>query len=98
VLVLTTDLAQVPESTGVDLPPVVLTPEPDDRWLAAYRYRGTPAPTNARSVLVNADVVAFAAVDVGGRLVAIARGAVSDSPEGRRWLGITAVQVDPAHR
>jgi ribosomal protein S18 acetylase RimI-like enzyme len=98
VLVLTAELADVAASTRGDLPPVELAPEPDDSWLAAYHYRGSTPPPNAKSVLVNADVPTFAAVVVDGRSVAIARGAVSDSPEGRRWLGITAVEVDPALR
>jgi ribosomal protein S18 acetylase RimI-like enzyme len=98
VLVLTAELADVAASTRGDLPPVELAPEPDDSWLAAYHYRGSTPPPNAKSVLVNADVPTFAAVLVDGRSVAIARGAVSDSPEGRRWLGITAVEVDPALR
>ncbi|HEX6337481.1 MAG TPA: GNAT family N-acetyltransferase [Jiangellaceae bacterium] len=97
-LVLTAALASVAASTRGDLPPVELLPEPDDRWLAAYHYRGTTPPPNAKSVLINADVLTFAAVVVDGRPVAIARGAVSDSPEGRRWLGVTAVEVDPAMR
>ncbi|HEX6325746.1 MAG TPA: GNAT family N-acetyltransferase [Jiangellaceae bacterium] len=98
VLVLTAELADVMANTRADLPPVELAAEPDDRWLAAYHYRGTTPPPNAKSVLVNADVRAFAAVVVDDRPVAIARGAVSDSPAGRRWLGITAVEVDPAMR
>lgn len=98
VLVLTAELADMAASTRGDLPPVELAPEPDDSWLAAYHYRGTTPPPNATSVLVNADVQTFAAVTVDGRSVAIARGAVSDSPGGRRWLGITAVEVDPALR
>ncbi|HEX5994990.1 MAG TPA: GNAT family N-acetyltransferase [Jiangellales bacterium] len=97
-LVLTADLAALATEARRDLPPVELAPEPDDRWLAAYRYRGTTLPPNARSVLVNADVLTFAAVVVDGRVVAIGRGAVSDSPAGRRWLGLTAVEVDPAMR
>jgi GNAT superfamily N-acetyltransferase len=98
VLVLTAELAHVAASTRGDLPPVELAPEPDDRWLAAYHYRGATPPPNAKSVLVNADVQIFAAVVLDGRPGAIARGAVSDSPEGRRWLGVTAVDVEPVMR
>lgn len=98
VVVMTAELSSVAGHRRDDLPPVEFWPEPDDRWLAAYHYRGGTLPPNARAVLVNADVVAFAAVVVDGRPVGIARGAVSDSPSGRRWLGVTAVEVDPAMR
>lgn len=98
VLVLTTELAGVAADRRDDLPPVRLSPQPDAGWLAAYHYRGGTLPPSARSVLVNADVLAFAAVEVDGRPVAIARGAVTDSPKGRRWLGVTAVEVDPSMR
>ena len=98
VLVMTADLSAVARSSREDLPPVALSSEPDDRWLAAYHYRGGRLPANARTVLINADVVTFAAVMEDGRRVAIARGAVTDSPQGRRWLGATAVEVDPAMR
>ena len=98
VLVMTADLLAVARSSRDDLPTVEHSSEPDERWLAAYHYRGGTLPANARTVLVNADVVTFAAVLEDGRPVAIARGAVTDSPEGRRWLGATAVEVDPAMR
>jgi GNAT superfamily N-acetyltransferase len=98
VLVLTAEVAAMAGSHRDDLPPVDLLPEPDDHWLAAYHYRGGTLPPNATSVLLNADMLAFASVVVDGHTVAIARGAVSDSPNGHRWLGVTAVEVDPSMR
>ncbi len=98
VVVMTADLSAAARHRRGDLPPIEFSPEPDDRWLAAYHYRGGTLPPNARAVLVNADIVTFAAVVVDGPPVGIARGAVSDSPSGRRWLGVTAVEVDPAMR
>lgn len=80
-----------------ELPPVRIDDRPDDDWLAGYHYRGGELPAHAVDVLVNADTVGFASVDDGAR-VAIARGAVSDAPSGRRWLGVTAVEVAPAAR
>ena len=98
VLVMTAEVAIITAAFRDDLPPVAVAPSPDDAWLAAYHYRGGTLPAHARDVLVNASLAGFGAVDDGGRRVAIARGAVSDAPSGRRWLGITAVEVDPAAR
>ena len=47
---------------------------------------------------MNAETVGFGTVAEDGRRVAIGRGAVSDAPDGRRWLGVTAVEVAPAAR
>ncbi len=98
VLVLTSPLGPVADALRSDLASVTVTDEPDDAWLAAYHYRGDALPAHARRVLVHADTVGFAAIDEGGRRVAIARGAVSDAPDGRRWVGITAVEVEPTAR
>jgi GNAT superfamily N-acetyltransferase len=75
--------------------PVQLAPVPDEAWLAGYRYRGTPLPTVAYDVLVNADAPVFASVASAARepLAAVARGVVVDG-----WLCVTAVTVDERHR
>jgi GNAT superfamily N-acetyltransferase len=76
--------------------PVDLAPEPDDAWLAGYRYRGTPLPPVAPEVLLNADEPVFAAVRLDPEpapLAAVARGAVADG-----WLCVTAVTVDERYR
>lgn len=98
ILVMTADLPAVAAATRDDLPPVTVAPSPDDAWLARYHYRGGTLPPHGRDVLVNAALVGFGAVEDDGELVAIARGAVSDAPSGRRWLGVTAVEVDPTQR
>lgn len=74
--------------TAVDLDP---TPSPG--WLEAYHYRGGTLPPEAEALLTRHDCVRFARIEHGGKVVAIARGAVD-----RHWLGLTAVEVDPAHR
>jgi GNAT superfamily N-acetyltransferase len=92
VLVLTADLGGWPEPTVL----VDLAPEPDDAWLAGYRYRGTPLPPVAREVLMNAESPVFAAVrldPVPAPLAAVARGAVVGD-----WLCVTAVTVDDRYR
>ncbi|HEU0214755.1 MAG TPA: GNAT family N-acetyltransferase [Jiangellaceae bacterium] len=98
VLVMTAPLGPVADALRPGLAPVTVTAEPDDAWLAAYHYRGQTLPAHARHVLVDAETVGFASVDDGGRRVAIARGAVTNAPDGRRWVGITAVEVEPAAR
>ncbi|MCW2699142.1 MAG: Acetyltransferase family protein [Blastococcus sp.] len=91
-LVLTAPLAGWPETdVRVDLFPL-----PDDAWLAGYRYRGTPLPSVAYDILVNADDPVFAAVRSAAPsapLAAVARGVVVDG-----WLCVTAVTVDERHR
>jgi GNAT superfamily N-acetyltransferase len=98
VLVMTAPLAPVADALRPGLGPVTVSAEPDDAWLAAYHYRGQSLPARARHVLVDADTVGFAAIDEGNQRVAIARGAVTDAPDGRRWVGITAVEVEPGLR
>jgi ribosomal protein S18 acetylase RimI-like enzyme len=91
VLVLTAPLAGRPvPAVAVDLP-VDLAPEPDDAWLAGYRYRGAPLPPGAREVLLGADEPVFAAVRSApppAPLDAVGRGAVADG-----HLVVTALTV-----
>ncbi len=80
------------------LPTVRVDGRPDAAWLEGYHYRGHALPDSAMDVLINAETVGFASVDEQDARVAIARGAVSDSPNGRRWLGLTAIEVAPFAR
>ncbi|MBD0292636.1 MAG: GNAT family N-acetyltransferase [Jiangellaceae bacterium] len=96
VLVLTAQVTAAADALREDLPRSVIAGEPDDAWLGVYR--GGDLPPAARQLLGNADVVAFASIDVSGRRVAIGRGAVTAAPDGTRWLGITAVEVVPEAR
>lgn len=77
-----------------DQVPVSFAAEPDDAWLARYHYRGLPdLPPGARQVLRSAPWQAFAAIRDGGATLAIGRVAVTQG-----WAGLTAIEVDPAHR
>jgi ribosomal protein S18 acetylase RimI-like enzyme len=77
---------------AADAPPVDIATEPDDAWLALYRGgQGSAEP--ARRLLTRHQTVAFASLRVDGRTVAVGRGAVDDG-----WLGVMAVEVDPAYR
>ncbi len=70
-----------------------LNAEPDEPWLARYRYRGRPLPPIARQLLLSAPWQRFASAREAGRTIAIGRVAVAAG-----WAGLTAVEVDPAHR
>jgi ribosomal protein S18 acetylase RimI-like enzyme len=68
--------------------------EPDQSWLAMYHYRGQDRqPAVMRKVLVSAPVQAFASIRVGEDVLAIARLSIAGG-----WAGITAVEVQSAHR
>lgn len=74
--------------------PVHLAAAPDEAWLSAYRYRGTPLPPVAREVLMTGDDPVFASVRrPPGPTAAVARGALAGG-----WLCVTAVTVDDTHR
>jgi N-acetylglutamate synthase len=93
VLVLTAPLASWPApDVRVDL-----APEPDEAWLAGYRYRGTPLPPVAHRILVNGCDPVFASVRLAPEpapLAAVARGVLVED-----WLVVTAVTVaDEARR
>jgi N-acetylglutamate synthase len=70
-----------------------LDAEPDDQWMALYRFRGQPLPPVARQMLLSAPWQRFASVREAGRTIAVGRVAVANG-----WAGITAVEVDPGHR
>ena len=81
-------IARLPGASAVDM-----DGQPDDGWLSMYRYRGQPPPPIARRLLMSAPWQAFASVREAGRTLAIGRVAVAAS-----WAGLTAIEVDPAHR
>jgi N-acetylglutamate synthase len=75
-----------------DLPAATVDDHPDDDWLGLYRGGGALEPTG-RALLTRHDRAGFAALRLDGRIVAVGRGAVDGE-----WLGVMAVEVDPAHR
>jgi N-acetylglutamate synthase len=72
---------------------LTLADEPDDDWLATYRFGGQQLPPQALRVLLSAPGQAFASVRRGGRTVATGRLSLAGG-----WGGITAIEVDPAWR
>ncbi|WP_375491821.1 GNAT family N-acetyltransferase [uncultured Jatrophihabitans sp.] len=77
-----------------DPPParVRLAGTPDPAWLARYRAHDDAAAA-APALLTRHNDATFASVEVAGQTVGVARGCVDDG-----WLGVSAVEVDPAHR
>ncbi len=81
--------------------PVSVTSEPGPHWLPLYHYRGAHLPAAAPAVLsaVQDGEVGFGSLgDPATGLLAIARGVVTEAPDGRRWVGLAAVEVSPEHR
>jgi GNAT superfamily N-acetyltransferase len=85
----------VPDGLVLDV-----TAEPDEGFLALYRYRGEDLPPVAARVMVSAPAQAFVSVRRSvpgsaedGRTVAIGRVASA-----RGWSGVTAVEVAEDHR
>jgi len=79
-------------------PPVSITTEPDEDWYARYRD-GAGACPQARALLTRHDRAGFASIrDTEGRVIAIGRGTLDEDADGGRWLGVFAVEVEPARR
>lgn len=97
VQVMAADLDNVPVPEGPT--PVLVSGRPDEDWLS--RYRSGARPEDARRVLgaVARGVLGFGRIGApGSEPVAIGRAAVTDAPDGRRWVGLTAIEVAPEHR
>ncbi|ORB67845.1 GNAT family N-acetyltransferase [Mycolicibacterium tusciae] len=75
---------------GEGLGAVVLAPQPDDEWMRIY---DRDVPIEVLNAVIGGSVI-FATV--AG--VAVARAAVTDAPDGTRWLGLSALQVAPDQR
>jgi N-acetylglutamate synthase len=83
-------LAATSRGAGVT---VVIHAEPDEGWLALYRFRGEKPPPISRRILMSAPWQAFGSVREDGQTVAIGRVAAAGD-----WAGLTAVEVDPRLR
>jgi N-acetylglutamate synthase len=78
--------------TPPDPPPVEITEVPDAAWLGAYHYRGESLPDHAVHILRGGDA-RFVSVRLGNHPVAVLRYVVDGA-----WIGLTSMEVDPAHR
>jgi N-acetylglutamate synthase len=96
-------------SSSAPVADVRFDPSPDDAWLARYNYRGSCLPSIAKTVLMSAPEQYFASIRApSGAPLAVARlslDAAAPADPGAanggaalRLAGLTAVEVDPAHR
>jgi ribosomal protein S18 acetylase RimI-like enzyme len=70
---------------GAPDPLVQLAARPDDAWLALY---DRPVPVDVLRAVLGGEVVFASRAGAG-----VARGAVTEAPDGSRWVGLSAVQV-----
>ncbi|WP_333891836.1 GNAT family N-acetyltransferase [Mycolicibacterium gadium] len=75
---------------GEGLGAVGLAPQPDDEWMRIY---GRDVPIDVLTAVIGGSVI-FATV-AGS---AVARAAVTEAPDGTRWLGLSALHVAPDQR
>lgn len=68
---------------------------PSDEWLEMYHFRGTALPEDAvLDLAAHIDgKLAFAQLVRDGRTVAVTRATLTESDDGRMWLGYSAVEV-----
>ncbi|MGV0376039.1 N-acetylglutamate synthase, CG3035 family [Corynebacterium hadale] len=68
---------------------------PDADWLAMYHFRGAALPEDTVLDLAShiEGRIAFARLERGGRTVAVTRATLTESDDGRTWLGYSAVEV-----
>ncbi|MGV0748954.1 N-acetylglutamate synthase, CG3035 family [Mycolicibacter minnesotensis] len=72
-------------AAGTSAGDVVMAAEPDTGWLAVF---GHDVPVAVLTAVVDGEVI-FASIPG----VAVGRGAVTEGPDGTRWLGLTAIRV-----
>lgn len=95
---------QVLDEHSVELADVQvdIADQPDDDWLGLYHFRGTTLHEHALQLLRNEidGRMCFGRLQVpdnnapeGIRTVAITRGTLTESDDGRVWLGFSAVEV-----
>jgi N-acetylglutamate synthase len=90
-LVMTADASAVPARPDVAFH---VTDEPDEAWLRAHRYRGrSDLPPVRRQVLTSAAAQSFVSIRADGVAIAVGRLSMAAA-----WAGISAVEVDAAHR
>lgn len=96
-LVLTARTADLRTALRTPSPPaglrVTVDDQPDEAWLATYRYHGREFPPAALALLHSAPEQIFVSIRDGNRTVGVARGSL-----GSGWAGLTAVDVAPERR
>lgn len=101
ILVMTREIATAPRPRPVPGFRFRVDPQPDAAWLAMYHFRGTPLPERALRLLgseIEGTLGFGRLLTEDGSTVAVTRGTITASPDGRRWLGYSAVEVAPDYR
>lgn len=101
ILVMTKPIGAAPTPRSVPGFRFRVDPQPDAAWLTMYHFRGTPLPPRALRLLSSTieGTLGFGRLlNARGDTVAVTRGTVTHSQDGRGWLGYSAVEVDPAYR
>ncbi|MDK8767481.1 GNAT family N-acetyltransferase [Corynebacterium freneyi] len=105
IIVMTRSADDLPEPVTPESLPGIraeVLDQPDEQWLALYHFRGRALPRRALQLLRD-DIdgrMSFGRLvlddgDGDARTVAITRGTLTESGDGRRWLGFSAVEVAP---
>jgi RimJ/RimL family protein N-acetyltransferase len=84
-LVMASDIEQ-----GDSVDAVSLAADPDDEWLRIYDRE---VPVDVLAAVVDGEVI-FATVPGA----AVARAAITEAPDGTRWVGLSALKVAEDHR
>ncbi|WKD61993.1 Mycothiol acetyltransferase [Corynebacterium ciconiae DSM 44920] len=103
IIVMTRSLSDCATEPADPLPEnmtVSVDTQPDEQWLEQYHFRGQALPVHALELLMRQidGRMGFARIQVDGHTVAITRATITSSPDGRRWLGYSAVEVKDAWR
>jgi len=100
IIVMTRSLTDVPEVNAGDLS-FRIDDQPDADWLDLYHFRGRALPVHALELLreqIDGRMGFARLLTPNGETVAITRGTLTESGDGRRWLGYSAVEVAAAYR
>ncbi|MGR6026981.1 N-acetylglutamate synthase, CG3035 family [Rhodococcus erythropolis] len=94
-IVMAADLGNVTLPLG---PPVTsFADRPDHNWLSTYDAHGDPAYVEAVLTAVVGSAT-FGAIGNTDTTLAIGRAALTEAPDGKRWVGLTGIHVAPEHR
>ncbi|MEJ6020297.1 N-acetylglutamate synthase, CG3035 family [Corynebacterium sp. H113] len=101
IIVMTRELGNLPAIQTVDGITAEVLSQPDAEWLNLYHFRGKQLPHGALELLrkeIDGRMCFGQLVlttDGERRTVAITRGTLTESDDGRTWLGFSAVEVAP---
>ncbi|WP_018297275.1 N-acetylglutamate synthase, CG3035 family [Corynebacterium lubricantis] len=105
IVVMTRELDEVPEAPekteAAGSLEFRIDDTPDDDWLSMYHFRGQALPAAALEELsarIDGTLGFGRLLTAEGETVAITRGTLTETDDGRVWLGYSAVEVAEAYR